>query len=172
MLVPQIPRNLPLFSTSICISSRANLGNQRFPVALHWSTSHSFGRWPLALAEQSKGHVAGPGVTAAPQQLHQLLLAWTVTGHCPWSCCHSQSLRPSQARRRCQEHSQLVSSHHSTIKPLRGCYRRCRGSSKPDSTPALFISCLHHSESPPPTTWLYCILINSTQEASTSPFFN
>lgn len=72
MLVPQIPRNLPLFSTFICISSRANLGNQRFPVAFHWTHLTFLWETTLSLAEQSKssgrhrGHSRSPAAAPAP----------------------------------------------------------------------------------------------------------
>lgn len=70
MSVPQIPRNLPVFSSFICISSRANLGTQGFPVALH--CTH------LRLLWESKGR--GSWQAQGSQQLPWLLLAWNGTG--------------------------------------------------------------------------------------------
>lgn len=66
MIVPQIPRNLPLFYTFICISSRVNLGNQRFPVALHCTHLTFLWEMALALAGTAQVHSSSPAAAAAP----------------------------------------------------------------------------------------------------------
>lgn len=52
--------NLRMFSTSICVSPRANLGNQRFPVALHCTHLRFFGRAKQGARGRHRAHSSSP----------------------------------------------------------------------------------------------------------------
>lgn len=167
MLVPQIPRHLPVFSTSICISSRVNLENQRFPVALHcthltflwetpwlWQAQHRSQQLPSSCSGSSR-----PGM-------------WQDI--CPGAAATPRASGPHRHKgdtRRVPSLSPAAAAPSNQSVGATGGEKAAANLAQLEDTPTLF-PCLHHSQSPPPATWLYCILINSTQEASTSPFFN
>lgn len=164
MLVLQIPRNLPVFHFHLHWVTRG------FQLSTA-PTSGSFGSWPLLQQSKARGTWQARG----SQQLPQFLLACNGTGHLSLEqlplpeplLLTGMKVMPGAFPARLQP-----LQHHQTSLWVLQEVQRQQQTWLNLRTPQLYLfPCLHHSESPAPT-WLYCILINSTQEASTNPFFN